>query len=283
MITMTVVYVDILVLLNAYMTLFQLAATAKFCRARVIGWRLLLASALGGLSGLLFFLGDYPLLCILANLICAAIIILAAFRSVGFKAFLKRMLCFCGCGAVFAGAILLCRTLGAKGLSYRGGAVYFEISPLLLIGATAGCYLILRIFFKLTESKLPAKSCRMTVRVGRRSVVLEAVVDSGNMLSDPISGLPVAVTPESAVSPLFTGDAVRFFCGDGICYDEGWRRRVRLIPCRTVGGGGLLPGFLPDSVVIGSKDVKLLIAVSDKLDRDGETLLPSAVSEEIGA
>lgn len=278
---MTVVYVDILFLLNAYMTLFQLAATAKFCRARIEGWRLLLASTLGGLSGLLFFLGDYPLLCIAANLICAAIIIFTAFRPAGFKAFLKRMLCFCGCGVVFAGAILLCRTLGAKGLSYQGGAVYFEISPLLLIGATAGCYLILRVFFKLTESKLPTKSRKMTVRVGRRSVTLEAVIDSGNMLCDPISGLPVAVTPESAVSPLFTGDAARFFCGDGVCSDEGWRRRVRMIPCRTVGGGGLLPGFLPDSVRIGNKDVKLLIAVSDKLDQDGETLLPSAVRDEI--
>ena len=278
---MTVVYVDILFLLNAYMTLFQLAATAKFCRARIMGRRLLFASALGGFAGLLFFLGDYPLLCIAANLICAAIIIFTAFRLAGIKAFLKRMLCFCGCGAVFAGAILLCRTLGAEGLAYRGGAVYFEISPLLLIGATAGCYLILRLFFKLTESKLPNKSHKMTIRVGRRSVTLEAVIDSGNLLCDPISGLPVAVTPESAISPLFTGDAARFFCGDGVCNDEGWRRRVRMIPCKTVGGGGLLPGFLPDDVKIENKAVKLLIAVSDKLDRDGETLLPSAVRDEV--
>ncbi len=278
---MTVVYVDILFLLNAYMTLFQLAAAAKFCRVRIAGWRLLLASMLGGLSGLLFFLGDFPLLCIAANLICAAVIILAAFRPTGFKAFFKRMLCFCGCGAVFAGAVLLCKTLGAQGLSYRGGAVYFEISPLLLIGATAGCYLILRIFFKLTESKLPSICHKMSVRVGRRSVTLEAVIDSGNMLCDPISGLPVAVAPQSAVSPLFTGDAARFFCGDGVCSDGQWRRRVRMIPCKTVGGGGLLPGFLPDAVKIGNRDVKLLIAVSDKLDRDGETLLPSAVCDEI--
>ena len=278
---MTVVYVDILFLLNAYITLFQLAATAKFCRMQIIGWRLLLASVLGGFSGLLFFLGDFPLLCIAANLICAAIILFAAFRIAGFKAFLKRILCFCGCGAVFAGAILLCRTLGAEGLSYRGGAVYFEISPLLLIGSTAGCYLILRIFFKLTESKLPGKSQKMTVRVGKRSVTLEAVIDSGNMLCDPISGLPVAVTPESAISPLFTGDASRFFCGDGVCNDEGWRRRVRMIPCKTVGGGGLLPGFLPDDVKIGNKGVKLLIAVSDKLDRDGETLLPAVIRDEV--
>ncbi|HOP10846.1 MAG TPA: sigma-E processing peptidase SpoIIGA [Oscillospiraceae bacterium] len=279
---MTVVYVDILFLLNAYMTLFQLAATAKFCRVRIVGWRLLLASALGGLSGLLFFLGDFPVLCVAANLICAAVIILTAFRPAGAKAFFKRILCFCGCGAVFAGAVLLCRTLlGTERLSYRGGAVYFQISPLLLIGATAGCYLILRIFFKLTESKLPSKSHKMIVRVGKRSVTLEAVVDSGNMLCDPISGLPVAVTPESAVSPLFTGDAARFFCGDGVCSDEVWRRRVRLIPCKTVGGGGLLPGFLPDTVKIGNKDIKLLIAVSDKLDQDGETLLPTAVRDEV--
>ena len=278
---MTVIYVDILFLINAYMTLFQLAVTAKFCRVRIIGWRLLLASVLGGLSGLLFFLGDFVILCIAANIICASIIILTAFKAAGIKVFFKRILCFFGCGVVFAGAVLLCQTLGAEGLSYRGGAVYFEISPLLLIGATAGCYLILRIFFKLTESKLPSKSHKMTVRVGKRSVTLEAVIDSGNLLCDPISGLPVAVTPESAISPLFTGDAARFFCGNGICNDELWRRRVRMIPCKTVGGGGLLPGFLPDNVKIGNREVKILIAVSDKLDRDGETLLPSAISDEL--
>ena len=279
---MTVVYVDILFLLNAYMTLFQLAATAKFCRARIVGRRLLLASVIGGLSGLLFFLGDFPLLCVAANLICASIITFAAFRFAGVKAFFKRMLCFCGCGAVFAGAILLCRTLfGADALFYRSGAVYFEISPLLLIGATAGCYLILRVFLKLTESVLPAKSHQMFVRMGKRSVTLVGVIDSGNLLCDPISGLPVAVTSENAVSPLFTGDAAQFFCGGQTCNDEFWRRRVRMIPCKTVGGGGLLPGFLPDCVKIGKREIKILIAVSDKLDRDSETLLPAAVHDEV--
>ena len=90
--------------------------------------------------------------------------------------------------------------------------------------------------------------------------MLPALRDSGNRLSDGISGLPVIVAPEKRVVRLLPA-GVR--AADLATLPPGWR----LLPIRTAAGEGTLMCFRPDSAELvqdgKARQVEATIAISD--------------------
>jgi hypothetical protein len=101
---------------------------------------------------------------------------------------------------------------------------------------------------------------RLTVVLGTRQVELQALLDSGNLCRDPISGRAVIfIDPQSA----------RTLIGEGEARDPDMARRFRLVPLETVSGRRLQKAYLPDRVVLtdsgGSHTVEALIAPAETL------------------
>jgi hypothetical protein len=95
-------------------------------------------------------------------------------------------------------------------------------------------------------------------------------------MKDGISGNPVFVADMSSLMMLFSSDEIDFFKSDytGKMPDS-LRSVFRLLPCNTVNGGGLLPGFAPHRVSVGiGKKVclipKVVIALTTEKLADGE-------------
>lgn len=84
-----------------------------------------------------------------------------------------------------------------------------------------------------------------------------ALADTGNTLCDPVTGEQVMILgPELAMGIAdLTGEALRDPVGT-VCE----RRGLRLLPCQTVGGSGMLVGMRCDRVCINGKDVGALVA-----------------------
>ena len=279
---MTVIYADVLVVINAYITLLLLLAVAAVTGAPVKGWRLLLGSLLGGAAGMLFFIADYPLAALFANLAVASAEIPLTFGKSGVRAFVKKLLVFCATGVIFAGAAMLVKLWQPDAVSVGGGAIYFEVSPLLLIGSAGGCYAVIRLILLLTAARDSREPCRVSVRVGGRSVTLNALSDSGNLLRDAVTDSPVAVACLKGVSALLPPEMTEFFCRLTCADCDGeWHSRVRVIPCSGIGGEKMLGAFRPDSVTVfrGNREFRadnLHIAVTPGcLDGEYEILLPA--------
>ncbi|HIS19771.1 MAG TPA: sigma-E processing peptidase SpoIIGA [Candidatus Spyradocola merdavium] len=97
----------------------------------------------------------------------------------------------------------------------------------------------------------------LTVRAGGRRVSLPAVVDTGNVLVEPVSNLPVIVVERRALQGLEAG------------------RRPRPVPFTSVGGSGILPAFAADAVRVDGREVEAYIAVYDgALSEEGQALIP---------
>lgn len=121
------------------------------------------------------------------------------------------------------------------------------------------------------------------VTSGEKTVELSAYRDSGNLLREPISGLPVIIlgrenmekiVPEGLRSVFFSEkDSDRVSLSDA--------RRVRIIPIMPVGTGGarILFGYVPDKITLNGKEVKACIALDKGNTSFGgcEALLPSAL------
>ncbi|MDD3336263.1 MAG: sigma-E processing peptidase SpoIIGA [Eubacteriales bacterium] len=182
-------------------------------------------------------------------------------------------LCF-GSRGLQACVRCLFTTLGATLLS--GGAVSCLLSsgaaPLLAVFSGMALSLLLYMLSTL----LPATLCevrQVELFVGGSSVLLPAMLDSGNMLRDPITARPVLVIPRKAARVLFPDFQDRW-------ETENLPSGFRLLSVRTAAGGGLLPMFHPDGcrLYINGRtySTELNVVVADCQYRGVQALVPMA-------
>jgi len=115
------------------------------------------------------------------------------------------------------------------------------------------------------------------LQVGERNIMLPAMVDTGNLIRDPITSLPVLVIPLKAAHALYPDavmiDALRMM-----------PRGFRLLHVRTAAGHHLLPMFRPDRCWLYMdgirREVRLLAAVAGKEYKGAQALVPLAAIRE---
>ena len=169
------------------------------------------------------------------------------------------------------------------GMYVRNGVAYFNISPVLLILATAGCYILITLASRfLHRNDLTASLFETEIVVGGADVRLTGLLDTGNTLCDQISGLPVIIAEYGKTEKIIP-EALRpsFKRGNILDPDSfrscGWASRLRMVPYGSVGNvGGLLPAFRPDLVRMRAKGktvetADVLVAVCNRrLSEDGK-------------
>lgn len=118
---------------------------------------------------------------------------------------------------------------------------------------------------------------QVELRVGDRSIMLPAMVDSGNLMRDPVTSLPVLVIPLRAAHALYPEAAVI----DPLC---SLPKGFRLLHVRTAAGSGLLPMFRPDRCWLyldgRRQETRLLAAVAGREYRGAQALVPLCAIRE---
>lgn len=104
----------------------------------------------------------------------------------------------------------------------------------------------------------------VSVTYGGQTVKLLALHDTGNALADPITGQSVTVlSPEVGIRLGIPEEVLRDPAG-------AMMPGVRLIPARTVGGGGLLAAVRCEKVTIGGKEAGAIVAFARETFGNGE-------------
>ncbi|MCL2301497.1 MAG: sigma-E processing peptidase SpoIIGA [Firmicutes bacterium] len=255
-----VIYIDVLVVINIFVTWLLLACSVFFSAVQVKRWRLLLGSLLGGAGSLLLLLPPAPWwLLTLEKLLLSALIVFAAFGFGRWRRFLRCFAAFFGVNFAFAGVMLaLWLTVKPGGMLYRNGAVYFDVSLLAFVIFACACYAVVRGLAALLRRRHPgANLCAATIQLPGRSITLPALYDSGNKLTDGFTGAPVAVAEYAALESFLPEELWPFFreeCGlADIPAEHEWRVRLRQIPFHALGREGLLPALRTDQIIVRTK------------------------------
>ena len=274
---MTVVYIDALFLLNLIVNYLLLLAAAKLAGEPLRRLRLAAGAALGGLYAAAIF---FPGMGFLTNPLCklgaAVLMLLTGFG--GSRRLLRVTLVFFGLSCAFGGGIFAIGLLGGRGLTLRNGVLYSVMDLRILLLSAAVCYAVLTLVFRRTarhgrREVLPA----VLILEGRR-VAVNALVDTGNTLTDPVTGRPVMVAEGSRLSPLLPGErvldekALRDPVGTLERLSRGGRgRRFRLLPYQAVGVEcGMLLALRLDDARVGAEDYGgILVALSPNPVSDG--------------
>jgi stage II sporulation protein GA (sporulation sigma-E factor processing peptidase) len=246
------IYVDLLVIINLYITFFLLKGTAAFTHRAITARRLLSGSFAGGVTSLIILLPPLPLPVNAALRLAAGLVITAiAFGGKNRADFAKNALMFGVVSVVFGGFTLMLWLFAAPlGMEWAGGVVYFDISFLTLIVATSLAYGLIRLLRYVLDVKHAGdRAYTVTISMNKTPITLDAIADSGNMLTDYFTGLSVIVVSRAA--GLDTTGLM-----------------PRLLPYNTIDSAGLISVYRAEEIIIRTdsrpdKSVKALVGITD--------------------
>jgi len=291
----TTVYVDILLVMNYIINLLLILCTTKFSGITPKRRRIVAAALFGSLCSLtifLPFLGFFQEL--LMKLVISGAIVRIAMPWFNAPAFLKQWFVFFAVNFFFAGAMLaVWIAFTPNGMVYYNGIVYFNISALSLLLLAVAAYLVLLAAGRLSRSgRMQGSVCRVQVYLGGKMCTVNGLVDTGNGLFEPFSGAPVVVCQLRDLLPVLPP-------GTAAALEKGVSSHtelsdigipIRLVPYQAVGGGGVLPAFAPDKLVVHTQESRwhvdsVYVAVSRQKIGDSRynaILNPEMVQTKIG-
>ena len=249
------IYVDTLLAVNLFVNYFLLLSVSCFLHLDCSRKRIALGAAAGAVSSLIILLPALPAFpAALLRLALSAAIVAVAFPIGSSGMFLRVWACFYLMSFAFAGTMMAVWYFFAPGgLILKNSVVYFNIPPLLLFALTVACYFAIRGLNWLAGRRAHAGDfCLLTICAGGCEASLPARIDTGNSLKEPFSKFPVVVAEYEFIRETVPDEVRSHLFGDGFPSRPG--ARIRVIPFHAIGGGGLLPAFRPDKVVLKTAD-----------------------------
>jgi stage II sporulation protein GA (sporulation sigma-E factor processing peptidase) len=258
-----VIYAEYLFLENAVTGAIILLLTGKISGIRSQKRLLVLGGILcGSYSFILFWDTLHPVLAILSKLGFSAALVLIVFQPKRLRPFARITLVFYLVSFAMGGITIgMMYFLGIAGVT-RNSSVYLGAAGYLYI--LLGCaltFLLFSIFAEFIRGRLIKERTFADVEIAMegRSVTMKGMVDTGNFLSDPLTGKPVMIISASAAKQLlpeeFVDEAVKekdVQMLSDVLMNSAYASRIRMIPYQSIGQErGFLIGIRPDSIRIG--------------------------------
>jgi len=266
-----VVYADLLFLENLLANCFIIKLASLISGFQVKLWKLLLSASFGSIYAVMTIIFSSEWLSsLLVKMVISMVMVVIAFRIGNVMELLRRW------GMLLLSAFLLAGStyafsgiLGGSMVTYAG---FMYLSPKGLLKAfvfAAGLSILL---VKPIGRILSGKALRegsivpVFINMGNKSIKINALVDTGNSLVDPLTGYPVVIVEAESIKEIFPPDIYNLFLSNKVLseaisdndQDSVWRSRVHLIPFKSIGReNGMLNGFRPDTIkVLNGSDFK---------------------------
>lgn len=121
-------------------------------------------------------------------------------------------------------------------------------------------FIIITTAFKNIKGKITKKDmlCSIKVVIDKKETYINAIIDTGNFLKEPITKLPVVVIQKDSLKDLIPQNILdnieKIINGENINLGE-YISKVRIIPFTSLGKeNGILLGIKADKILIDSED-----------------------------
>lgn len=260
---MRVIYIDILLLLNFYITYFLIIGMCCILHRKISVFRRILGSLVGTASSLIILLPSLPLIINIVGKTAVSLLITLA--SLGFdniRSFIKSSALFFVINCVYAGIMLaLWLFFAPAGMIYNNGVSYLNIPFWAVILSTSVSYVILLIIRRVLDSKSALdKKYQIEIVTAFGKTTLTAIPDSGNKLTDFLTGLPVIFCDINRCTDICPKEIFTHLTDMNSKYTA--LQGIRLLPCSTISGDTMAVCFKPDKLTISDgKDKKEVCAL----------------------
>ncbi len=267
----TVIYADSLLIVNFSMDFLALYITFKLSHTKIRPGRMSIACVIGALWSLMIALLEpytaspfWQIVIFIGAVLCAAVMTSAA---TGKRTVLPVLtLSYIAVSVGLGGAMTVLygfMSRGANVSAYRQDYGAADMSPLIFIFAAAAAGTVSLVYGKIRDHKLSREHVTLTLGAYQKSVTLELLSDSGNLLRDPISGKPVIIVsvsklygilPVALIDGAMAPDKITAVPDEMLC-------GARFVPIRSVMGQGIMLCFRPDKLSVDGKDIDALVGI----------------------
>ena len=264
------IYLDVVLLENLCMNYIILFATGYIMKIKMKQWRILISSLIGGIYSIVAYLEILPIYSnLFMKIILSIIMVYFAYNAKGVKILSKQLLIFYLTSFVFGGcAFALLYFIKPKNILIKNG-VYVGTYPLkiVLLGGIVG-FIVTHIAFKIVKNKLKKKDMiyTATIKIGEKETTLTAMLDTGNLLRDPISKIPVVVVEREKLYDILPAELLNnvenLVGGEQTkkieeIEEKEYLTKLRIIPFSSIGRkNGLLIGIKAYTITIQKEEIE---------------------------
>lgn len=197
------IYIDVVLIENLIMNYIILLATGIVLREKIRTIRLLMSSLLGAIYSIISYANILKIYssCIL-KVILSVIIVYISFNPQNVKKMLKQLVIFYLTSFAFGGAAFaLMYIIKPQEILMKNG-LFLGTYPLkTIIIATIITFAIIVTAFKIVKFKISKKDmyCDILVKIQDKKVKEKAMIDTGNLLKDPLTQKPVVVIEKNSL------------------------------------------------------------------------------------
>ena len=254
------IYVDVVLLENLCMNYIILFSTAYILKLKIKHLKILLSSLLGAIYAILAYADIIPFYTsIVTKIILSACMIYIAYKPKHIKGMVKELVVFYLVSFALGGcAFALLYIVRPQDIFMKNG-VYIGTYPLkiALLGGITG-FIVTYVAFKIVKSRITKNEIIYTavIKFDEKELETKVLLDTGNMLKDPISGDAVMLIEKGKLYELIPKDIlmnIQMILGGENKKEEElkYRTKLRIIPFTSVGKqNGMMIGIKVDSVKI---------------------------------
>lgn len=255
------VYLDIILIENICMNYIILLATGLIVKNKITKTRILLSSLLGSIYAVTSYITKLEIYStIIMKIILSIAMIYLAFKPKNIKQMLKHLVIFYLTSFAFGGcAFALLYFIKPQDILMKNG-VYIGTYPLkiAILGGIVG-FVVINISFKIIKGRITKKSifCDVEIYLNNNISKVHALVDTGNLLKEPITGNSVIVVEKQQLYNLIPNNILDnveeiMYCNNNLeNIDSEYISKLRLIPFSSLG--------TPNGMLIGTKVDKIKI------------------------
>ena len=262
------VYLDIILIENICMNYIILLATGLIVKSKISYLKILLSSLLGSIYAICSYTTKLEIYStIIMKVLLSIAMIYLAFNSKNIKQIVKQLIIFYLTSFAFGGcAFAFLYFIKPQNILIKNG-VYIGTYPIkiAILGGIVG-FIIINISFRIIKGKLSKKSmfCDIEVYLDNKETNVHALVDTGNLLKEPITGNSVIVIEKEKLYGLIPNEILDNV--EEIMYknknlenlDNNFLSKLRLIPFSSLGApNGMLIGIKVDKVNINFEEEEL--------------------------
>lgn len=284
---MQTIYIDVYFLINFSVDLLSLHLASLFTKIKVSPFGMIASAFLGGLYAvILIFLEQNALTYIFTSLLFFGLILFFSARGCRWIRKIKFLAAFLLMEMLIGGIVhfvygILERSMEKGFLSEIESDRNLLILSLVVLLAIG----VLKILLMLFNNNFSERSVRIKIDVFGNEYFVDALVDSGNFLKDPMDLSPVMLAKKEFYKKIFPDGVPNVTALDTISSDT--KKRIRLIPVTSSGEVKILCAIKADGVFVLRNNRYEKINLTIAFDEEGGSfagfngLIPNSALENL--
>ena len=268
---MKTLYIDVYFMINFTVDILAIFVAQKIVHISINIRRLILSGLIGAIFAVCELFIDSSLFHILWSSLFISIISVISCKNTSVSRKIKFLLSFYVAVFLIGGIVSFMYQLMDKYLknilvesnkSANGKALVFSAVILLIIGA-------LRLFIMLFSGSVNEKSVKIRIELNNKSMEIEALVDTGNLVKDPMNMNPVIFIKRSYAEKIFPSEVIELWHLDSLSTE--FKKRIHLIPVTRSAQTHVMTGVRVDKVTVYNGDRAERIDATIVIDKEEGT------------